>query len=196
MNENKPLLQDVYALIAELWCSPRDVDRQEMQKNAEQTVDSLSRLDREIADLLEKCIQNTILEHEYIEMFELDPRCPLYLGSHVFDEPNTCANAAVSDRNVYMIELLGIYRHFGMVPNSKELPDYLPLVIEFLALTADSEDPIREKLIREYLLPHLPPIRARLEELNTPYCYLLDALERVLSLDLNLKQKTTEVSHV
>jgi len=196
MNNDRLLLQDVYALIAELWCSPRDVDRQEMQSNAEKSIDALDRLDRETADLLRQCVQNSIPEDEYIELFELDPRCPLYLGSHVYDEPSTCANAAVSDRNVYMIELLGIYRHFGMVPNSKELPDYLPLVIEFLALTAGSEDPVREKLIREYLLPNLPPIQERLKELETPYRYLLDVLERVLTLDLNLKQIPKEVSHV
>jgi nitrate reductase assembly molybdenum cofactor insertion protein NarJ len=92
-----------------------------------------------------------------------------------------------------MIELLGIYGHLELTPNGKELPDYLPLMVEFLSLVAGSEDPIREKLIKDYILPFLPPIRSRLEELNTHYLYLLDALERVLRLDLGTGQK--EVSH-
>jgi nitrate reductase molybdenum cofactor assembly chaperone len=92
-----------------------------------------------------------------------------------------------------MIELLGIYRHLGLMPNRKELPDYLPLVVELLSLTAGSEDRVREKLITEYILPFLPPIRSRLEELKTPYLYLLDALERVLKLDLGTA--TRGVSH-
>ncbi len=66
----------------------------------------------------------------------------------------------------------------------KELADYLPLMMEFLALSAESKDPIRDKLIREYILPYLPPMRSKLEELKTPYLYLLDALERTLKFDL------------
>jgi hypothetical protein len=31
----------------------------------------------------------------------------------------TCANAAVSDRNGYMIDLTGIYKHFGQMPKAK-----------------------------------------------------------------------------
>ena len=65
--------------------------------------------------------------------------------------PKTCANAAVSDRNGYMIELVGIYNHFGQKPNEKELPDYLPLMVDFLSMTTESrDDPIRDKLIKEY----------------------------------------------
>jgi nitrate reductase assembly molybdenum cofactor insertion protein NarJ len=93
-----------------------------------------------------------------------------------------------------MLELLAIYRHLELMPNGKELPDYIPLVVEFLSLRAGSEDPIREKLIKEYILPILPPIRAKLEQLETPYFYLLDALERVLRLDLGTAQK--EVNRV
>ena len=59
-------------------------------------------------------------------------------------------------------------------------------MMEFLALTADSEDPIRDKLIQEYILPYLPPMRSKLEELKTPYLYLLDALEKALKLDLEI----------
>ncbi|MEE8326150.1 MAG: hypothetical protein V3R58_03845, partial [candidate division NC10 bacterium] len=92
--------------------------------------------------------------------------------------------AAVSDRNGYMIELTGIYRHFGQVLDGTELPDYLPLMVEFLSLTVESrDDPVRGKLIDEYMVPFLPPMRSRLEELKTPYLHLLDALVRVMSVE-------------
>ena len=139
--------------------------------------------------MLSQFLETPISEEEYVDLFELAPRCSLYLGSHVFEEPETCDKAAVSNRNMYMIELQGIYRHTGLMLNGKELPDYLPLMVEFLSLTAGSEDPIREKLIKEYILPYLPPIRSKLEELKTPYIYLLGALERVLKLDLEIDQK-------
>lgn len=186
-------LRDAYACIAELWCSPRDVHMEEVKRRAEKVVAGLEGIDKEGAALLSQFLRNSVSEEEYVELFELDPRCPLYLGSHVFEEPKTCAQAGLSDRNGYMIELLGIYRHLGLSPKAKELPDYLPLMVEFLSLSASSEDSVREKLIKEYILPNLPPIRTKLEELNSPYVCLLHALERLLRLDLGQAQ---EVSHV
>lgn len=189
MSETALVLRDVYANLAELWCSPGDVDGEEVRRGAAEAFAGWERMDAEGAASLARFLQAPVSEEEYVELFELAPQCALYLGSHVFDEPQTCAQASVSDRNGYMIELLGVYRHLGLMPNGRELPDYLPLVVEFLALSAGSEDPIREKLIQEYILPFLPPIRTRLEALKTPYLHLLDALERVLRLDLEARTR-------
>lgn len=189
MSDTATVLREVYAVLAELWCSPADIDDAAVRASAAAAQARWGQLDAEGPALLARFLQDPVTEEAYVELFELAPRCPLYLGSHVFDEPQTCAQAAVSDRNAYMIELLGIYRHFGLLPNRRELPDYLPLVVEFLALTAESDDPIRQKLIQEYVLPFLPPMRSRLEALQTPYRYLLDALERALRLDLEARTR-------
>jgi nitrate reductase assembly molybdenum cofactor insertion protein NarJ len=77
------------------------------------------------------------------------------------------------------------------MPNGKELPDYLPLMVDFLSLTTALEDPVRESFIVKYFLPFLPPMRSRLEELETPYLYLLDALEKVMNIDLNTQTLAT-----
>ncbi len=184
-------MKDVYALIAKLWCSPPEGDgeRAEIKEAAEQVVKRLEGIDKESAILLSRFLgENDIAEEDYIDLFELDPRCPLYLGSHTYDEPTTCATAAVSDRNEYMIELGGIYSHFGRKPNGKELPDYLPLMVDFLSLTTESkEDPVRDKFINEYILPFLPPMRSRLVELETPYLHLLDALEKIINVELKTR---------
>ncbi len=186
MNQEQ-LLTDFYALIAELWCGPpvADAISENLQKDAEEMVKKLESIDKEAAMLLSNFLsENAIAEEDYIDLFELDPQCALYLGSHSYDEPKTCANAAVSDRNGYMIELVGIYRHFGQMPNGTELPDYLPLMVDFLSLTVElKNDPVRQKFIDEYLLPYLPPMRSRLEALRTPYLYLLDAMEKVICLE-------------
>jgi nitrate reductase delta subunit len=192
MSEMPQLLQRAYALVADLWCNPQDVEVESARAETEAIVPFLGEVDGEGAAHLERFLAHYPLgEEEYVELFELDPRCPLYLGSHTFDEPKTCAQAAVSDRNEYMIELVGVYKHFGVGLNGKELPDYLPLMVEFLALTAEAEDPIREKFIREYTLPFLPPLRERLETLNSPYLHLSDGLERLLKLDLEARIKET-----
>jgi nitrate reductase delta subunit len=185
------ILKDAYSVMAELWCSPpeEDAKRQEIRKDAEEVVKRLEGVDKNSAVTLSRFLENnTISEEDYIDLFELNPSCPLYLGAHTFEEPTTCATAAVSDRNEYMIELIGIYRHFGQKPNGTELPDYLPMMVDFLALTADPEDdPVRRKFCNEYLLPLLPPMRSRLGELQTPYFHLLDALEKVINIDLETK---------
>ncbi|MDP7059145.1 MAG: hypothetical protein QF416_01565 [Candidatus Marinimicrobia bacterium] len=192
------VVKDVYALIGELWCSPpeADTERAKTKKDAERVLAGLETVDKESAKFLSIFLkEETISDEDYIDLFELQPKCPLYLGSHTFDEPKTCANAAVSDRNEYMIELIGIYRHFGQSINGGELPDYLPLMVDFLSLTAESkDDPIRGKFIDEYILPFLPPIRSRLEELETPYLHLLSALEKVIDLDLKTQALPTEQS--
>jgi len=193
MNEAGEVPREAYGCIAELWCSPRDVDRAALEKRTTGAVAQLQAADAEAAALLSRFLGNPVSEEEYVELFELDPRCPLYVGSHVFEEPKTCAKAGLSERNGYMIELLGVYRHMGLSPDRSEMPDYLPLMVEFLFLSAGSQDPVREKLIKEYMLPYLPRIRSKLDQLNTPYAGLLEALERVLRIDI---AQAREVSHV
>ena len=99
--------------------------------------------------------------------------------------------------------MVHLYKHFGQELDGKELPDYLPLMLEFLSLTVDSrDDPIRGKLIAEYIVPFLPPMRSRLEELEIPYLHLLGALEKVMSVDLKSQslpiqpKQPEECSHV
>ena len=204
--DEEQVVKDVYALIASLWCSPSETDaeRAELEKDAERVVERLEGIDEESAALLSRFLkEDAIPDEDYVDLFELEPKCPLYLGSHTFDEPKTCANAAVCNRNDYMIELVGIYRHFGQTLDGKELPDYLPLIVDFLSLTVETkDDPVREKLINEYVVPFLPPMRSRLEELETPYLHLLDALEKVIGVDRKVEpparqpEQQEECSHV
>jgi nitrate reductase molybdenum cofactor assembly chaperone len=188
MSDKKQMLRNIYSVLAEAWSPPQDIDEETSNLEGDALAEWES-IDREGAALLAKFLGDRISETEYVELFELDPRCPPYLGSHSFDEPMTCAGAAISDRNGYMLDLLGIYKHFGMTPNGKELADYLPLMVEFLALSVDSEDPIRNKFVEEYMFPFLAPMRSKLEELKTSYLYLFDALERAIKLDMEIRTR-------
>ena len=184
--EKNQTLKDVYRLMSELWCSPSETNITDIKKDAKEVIKKLEYINKEAAILFRKFLEeNTISDESYIDLFELDPKCPLYLGSHSYDEPKTCAGAGVSDRNKYMIELRAIYKHFKKIADDKELPDYLPLMIDFLSLTIESKnDSVRGKFIKEYLLPFLPPVQSKLKELNTPYVYLIDALNKITNIDL------------
>ena len=204
--ESNQILKDVYSLMAELWCSPSEMKakKDEIKKDTKGVIKKLENIDKESAVLLRKFLEeNTISDESYIDLFELDPQCALYLGSHKYDEPKMCANAAVSDRNKYMIELKAIYKHFRKIPDERELPDYLPLMIDFLSLTIElKDDSVRGKFIKEYLLPFLPLIHSKLKELKTPYVYLIDVLDKITNIDLKTNpmlkksEQKMEESHV
>jgi len=185
IKKNK-IIKDVYKLMSELWCSPSEINLINIKKNSENIIKKLEDINKESAMLLQKFLEeNTISDESYIDLFELDPKCPLYLGTHSYDEPKTCAGAGVSDRNKYMIELRAIYKHFKKIADEKEMPDYLPLMIDFLSLSIESKnDSVRGKFIKEYLLPFLPPVQSKLRELKTPYVYLIDALNKITNIDL------------
>jgi len=203
IKKNK-IIKDVYKLMSELWCSPSEINLTNIKKNSENIIKKLEDINKESAMLLQKFLEeNTISDESYIDLFELDPKCPLYLGTHSYDEPKTCAGAGVSDRNKYMIELRAIYKHFEKIADEKELPDYLPLMIDFLSLTIESKnDEVRGKFIKEYLLPFLPPVQSKLKELKTPYIYLIDALNKITNIDLQtqlvskIPEQKTEVNYV
>jgi len=202
--EKNQTIKDVYRLMSELWCSPSETNMTNIKKEAEEVIKKLEDVNKEAAILLQKFLEeNTISDESYIDLFELDPKCSLYLGSHSYDEPKTCAGAGVSDRNKYMIELKAIYKHFKRIADEKELPDYLPLMIDFLSLTIESKnDPVRGKFIKEYFLPFLPPVHSKLKELKTPYVYLIDALSKIMNIDLEtysmpkISEQKMEVNHV
>lgn len=189
--DRRALLGDAYDLIAALWCSPADVDLAEARRSAGEVLEWLADVNEDAALALARFLETEpIAEEDYIDLFELEPKCALYLGSHVYDEPKSCAGAGVSDRNDYMIELIGVYRHFGRAPDGQELPDYLPLVIDFLGLTAGADDdPVRAKLVTEYLIPFLPPMRKRLEALTPPHLHLFGALEKIIQHDLDTSRR-------
>lgn len=125
---------------------------------------------------------------EYVHTLELSPPCPLYLGAYLFDEPESCRGAALSERNAYMLELTGFYRHFGFELESRELPDYLPAVAEFLGLSlgreGDRKASLRRLLLESYLAPALSPLREKLAAYGSPYAALVEALEALVRLEL------------
>lgn len=115
---------------------------------------------------------------EYLGLLELSPRCPLYLGSYQFQEPSTCASAGVSDRNQYMLEMGNIFRHFGLLVHD-DLPDFLPVVVEFLALTAGAEGEdaeLRSRFIERMVWDGVRLFAKRLEMEETHYQHLAQAL--------------------
>jgi nitrate reductase molybdenum cofactor assembly chaperone NarJ/NarW len=67
------------------------------------------------------------LQEHYTAVFELNPSASLNLTYHLMGDRE--------DRGPALAELMELYRQAGFEPAVADLPDFLPLVLEFLATT-------------------------------------------------------------
>lgn len=174
-------LVNTYRLISEWFLYPEEVSPVTL---SEEFVDAACKA----ADAVDPAIAGHLREfraayddvdiEDYLNLLELSPRCPMYLGSYQFQEPTTCASAGVSDRNQYMLEIGNIFKHFGLEMHD-DLPDFLPAIIEFLALTADAPEEnaaLRERFIERMVWDGVRLFAKKLDAEDTPYAHLAEAL--------------------
>jgi len=121
--------------------------------------DALVRLISEIADadLLDA-------QAHYVDLFDRTRSLSLHLFEHVHGESR--------DRGQAMVSLLERYRAAGFDTAANELPDYLPLFLEFLSFQEAQE--AREMLAET--VPILQAIAERLEGRKSGYAAIFDAL--------------------
>ncbi|MDE2149467.1 MAG: nitrate reductase molybdenum cofactor assembly chaperone [Gammaproteobacteria bacterium] len=103
----------------------------------------------------------------YVDTFDRGRARSLYLFEHVYGESR--------DRGQAMVELTRIYRQHGLEIAARELPDYLPLYLEFLALLPPAQAVPRLAEIAP-LVAHL---YAQLTKHNSAYAVLLQPLLRL-----------------
>jgi nitrate reductase delta subunit len=104
------------------------------------------------------------LQEYWIGLFDRSKRLALHLYEHSHGESR--------DRGQAMVNLALTYRMNGFELNAAEMPDYLPLFLEFLSV-------IPEVHARRYLtdaIEIIEALRVRLEERDSTYAALLAAL--------------------
>ena len=109
------------------------------------------------------------LQEYWISLFDRSKRLALHLYEHSYGESR--------DRGQAMVNLALTYRMNGFELNAAEMPDYLPLFLEFLSV-------IPEVHAKRYLtdaLEIIDALRIRLEERDSPYAALLTALVTLAS---------------
>ena len=102
------------------------------------------------------------LQAHYTAVFDLNPSASLNLTYHLRGERE--------DRGRALAELIEVYRQAGFAPTVNDLPDFLPLVLEFLAVTAEGGD---NELIRRCLAT-VPAIAQRLRDSGSMYAAPLE----------------------
>jgi nitrate reductase delta subunit len=104
----------------------------------------------------------TEVAQHYVETFDLRRRSALYLTYYRYGDTRK--------RGMAMLAFKAAYRAAGWQPSDAELPDYLPVVLEFAALT-----PRGEALLRAHRAD-LELLRRALHQAGTPYAGVVDAV--------------------
>ncbi len=119
---------------------------------------------------------------EWCEVFERGRATSLLLFEHVHAESR--------DRGQAMVDLMSQYEHAGLQLDCRELPDYLPLYLEYLSILPEAQ--AREGL--QNVAPILALIGGRLKQRQVAHYQLFDALLRFAGSKLSSDSVTQQVA--
>ncbi len=112
-------------------------------------------------DWLSRTPPDTVAQH-YVATFDLRRRYALYLTYYRYGDTRK--------RGMAMLAFKAAYRAAGYEPSESELPDYLPLVLDFAAL-----HPRGQRLLRAHRADLELLLRA-LREARSPYAGVIEAV--------------------
>ena len=104
------------------------------------------------------------LQEAYVALFDRTPSLSLHLFEHIHGDSR--------ERGQALADLANVYEQAGLVINTEETPDYLPLFLEYVS-TLPSED-IRNNL--GSLVNILSALSERLKNRESSYAGIFDAL--------------------
>jgi nitrate reductase delta subunit len=110
---------------------------------------------------LEGTPPDTVARH-YVDTFDLRRRCALYLTYYRYGDTRK--------RGMAMLAFTAAYRTAGLEPSAGELPDYLPMVLDFAAA-----HPRGEKLLRDHRAD-LELLLRGLRDAQSPYADVVAAV--------------------
>ncbi|MEM0321460.1 MAG: nitrate reductase molybdenum cofactor assembly chaperone [Thermoprotei archaeon] len=120
----------------------------------------VGRLLREFLDFL-KSKDWVSVQEIYVSTFDMDEECSLYLTYNTLKDD--------SARGVELQRLKSLYRSTGLSPTTDELPDYLPMFLEYVGI---SELDTVEPVIQRYT-PLVSDLALRLEKKGSPYALVV-----------------------
>ncbi len=145
----------------ELWHYRNELigEIRQARRELPQTADALMRFVRELTarDPMDA-------QEDYCALFDRGRSLSLLLFEHVHGDSR--------DRGQAMVDLMDLYNRSGFAITVRELPDYIPLFLEFLA--SRSRDEIQEWLGDAGHI--LALLATRLHERQSPYAVLFDVL--------------------
>jgi nitrate reductase molybdenum cofactor assembly chaperone len=141
---------------------------------AELCLEALSKSDRDAAMLVGQFLAQTRdfsvenLQELYIATFDLDPKCALEVGWHLFGENY--------ERGEFLVKMRGTLRRLG-ISESTELPDHIMHALEAIGRMEPEEG---AEFATACLFPALDKMYAGLQDKSNPFEQVLLAVMRVL----------------
>lgn len=133
-----------------------------------------------IRDLMQKDLLD--VQAAYSELFDRGRATSLLLFEHVHGESR--------DRGQAMVDLMAQYSQHGLELDSRELPDHLPLYLEYLA-QLPREDAIGGL---QDIAPILALLKARLEQRESHYAVLFDVLLKLASTEVDSTKMAAQIA--
>ena len=135
-----------------------------------------------LIEFIEQLCAGDLLDAQdyYVGMFDRGRSLSLLLFEHVHGESR--------DRGQAMVNLMSVYEDKGFAIGVRELPDYLPLFLEYLSMRPQEEVTQWLTEVSEILAL----LVTRLEQRNSPYAVLFDAVLNAAGLQVEraeLKEK-------
>lgn len=108
----------------------------------------------------------TELQAGYVQTFDLTPEHSLHLTHHLFGDDR--------GRGPALIDLTEYFKEFGLQADEHELPDYLPLLLEFSSTLEETE----AQVFMNQTVKVLTQLAANLEKASSPYAPLIRVIEQ------------------
>lgn len=160
----------VYKLLSALLDYPSQELVDHLEELSEYAAQSLD-IDHAERDALQGFINHlqsaplTELQADYVKTFDMTAEHSLHLTHHLFGDDK--------NRGPALIDLGELYKDYGVEVVTNELPDYLPLVLEFTAYMDESEATVFLSDAKKVL----GVLTDNLKKAESPYAALLSIVE-------------------
>lgn len=120
-----------------------------------------------LENFIERLASNSLteLQAEYVKTFDLTPEHSLHLTHHLFGDDR--------GRGPALIDLAEYYKEYGLQVEGNELPDYLPMILEFSAELDETE----AQMFLSQTVKVLQQLASNLEKTESPYAPLVRIIE-------------------
>lgn len=108
------------------------------------------------------------LQERYVTTFDRTPSHSLHLFEHIHGESR--------DRGQAMVDLMEEYKKHGLEMSGEDLPDFVPLFLEFLSQLEDEEEATRLLSDAIHVLAY---IGRKLAANGSPYAGIFDVLQQL-----------------
>lgn len=112
----------------------------------------------------------TDLQADYVQTFDMTAEHSLHLTHHLFGDDK--------NRGPALIDLGELYKDYGVEVVGNELPDYLPLILEFAAYLDDNEATVFLSDAKKVLAV----LSENLQKATSPYAALLSIVDNRATL--------------